>query len=90
VGITQDEDDSPDLDYDEVYDGEVFIVTDEISNFEKGKTLSCPNCDHSIGLPYGEKTWKCYGCLAVHVDEEGGDREPPERDEGQTGLNQFL
>jgi len=77
-------------DYEQMYEKEVLDVTGEIQNFEKGKTVTCPECGQAIGQPYGPKTWVCATCNRLHLDKEAGDREPPEREKGQAGLNEFL
>lgn len=69
--------------------GEWVDVTDEVENYKHGKTVECP-CGQGIGVEYGELYIGCASCDTTLVDFKAGEREPPEREAGQSELSKFT
>lgn len=63
-------------------------VTDDVEEYEKGKTFEC-ECGQGFGVSYGTDSVVCPSCDKVVVDSNAGDREPPEREGGQTSLGEW-
>lgn len=70
--------------------GEDFVdVTEGVTCYEKGKTFEC-ECGQGFGTKFDEVAVKCPSCQRMVVDRDAGEREPPQREKGQTGLHQWT
>lgn len=76
-------------DYDEMFDEEVVYVTEKVKCYEKGKVFSC-DCGQDFGTFFEESQWRCPTCGKVLIDEKWNERGPPEREEGQSSLTDFM
>jgi len=68
---------------------ETVDVTEGVECYENGKVFRC-ECGQGIGVPLNKKSEKCYSCNKICVDREYDEREPPDRDEEQTGLGMWT
>jgi len=68
-------------------------ATDSIEVYEHGKTLSCPECGHDIGVQHKAESFKCRECDKILVDEKADQRESQWEDEKegeQAGLDDWM
>lgn len=72
-----------------IYGDDYTDVTDNVTCYEKGKVIKC-ECGHKIGTTHRESVVQCAVCGKKCVDEEADEREAPDRDGGQSSLNQWL
>lgn len=64
-------------------------VTDNVTEYAKGKTFEC-QCGQGFGVKYGTDSVTCPTCGKVVVDNKAGDREPPEVEEEQSTLGEWV
>lgn len=64
-------------------------VTDDVEQYANGKTFEC-ECGQGFGVEYGTDSITCPTCGKVVVDNKAGDREPPEIEEEQTSLGEWM
>lgn len=73
----------------ELYGEDYVDVTDGVTCYEKGKTFEC-ECGQGFGTDFGKFSVKCPSCLRMVIDRDADEREPPQREEGQTGLSEWT
>ncbi len=72
-----------------LYGADYVDVTEGVTCYEKGKTFEC-ECGQGFGTEFDVTAKKCPSCNRMVVDRDADTREPPEREEGQTGLSQWT
>lgn len=72
-----------------IYGDDYVDITEGVKCYEHGKTFTC-DCGQPIGVEHDIPAVKCASCSRMAVDREAEERGPPEREESQTGLNQWT
>jgi hypothetical protein len=74
---------------DAIYGDEYVDITDEVICYENGKVFAC-ECGQDVGVIHSKFAVKCASCGKMLVDLEADERGPPEREQEQTGLSEWV
>lgn len=70
---------------DDFVDSGTVDVTERVTCYENGKTFEC-DCGQGIGIVHEQMMVVCASCGKACVDHKADEREPPEREEGQSSI----
>lgn len=82
-------DEGSDDPYRVAYGDDYVDVTDSVICYKNGKTFSC-SCGQGIGVSLDRESVICASCGRHCVDKNSGMREPPKREEEQSGLSDWA